>query len=248
MIRAIHIEDEPHIVELLNDLVTRHCADLVKLYGNASSPIEAVELISKINPQLVYLDIELKNGNAFQLLDSLKEFKFEIIFITAFNDFAVKAFRHNAADYILKPIDISELRTATLKAVNKINNSSYVNKESETIKYLKANLGTKKIGLPVADGIIFINTDDIIHGEAKGSYSIITLANGQKITATKNLKDIEAMLPDSSFLRVHHSWIINLKYIKKYYRGKNSYMEMEDGSTVAVSIRKKGTFLDMFGT
>lgn len=247
MVKAIHIEDEPGIVQLLKDLINEHCSDFVQLCGSASSPEQAVKLINAIRPELIYLDIELKNGNAFDLLESIKDFKFEVIFITAFNDFAVRAFRLNATDYILKPIDIEELKSATIKAVNRINDSQFINKESETIKYLKANFGTKKIGLPVDDGIVFTSTDEIIHAEAKGGYTVITLSDGKKIISTKNLKDVESLLPESSFLRVHHSWIINLKYLKKYYRGKNSYMEMEDGSTIAVSIRKKGNFLDIFG-
>ena len=106
------------------------------------------------------------------------------------------------------------------------------------------NLNKIKVGIPVADGILFIKTDEIVRMEANGSYTIFYLSGGNKITATKNLKDFESILPEDIFFRVHHSWIINLKYLRKYYRGKNSYMEMEDGSTVAVSIRKKGKFLD----
>jgi len=114
----------------------------------------------------------------------------------------------------------------------------------ETLRQLKLSLTAQKVGLPVADGIVFINADDIIRVEAKGSYSIFYLTNKQKVTSTKSLKDLEFILPETSFIRVHHSWMVNIKYLKKYFRGKNGYMEMDDGSTVMVSIRKKGEFLD----
>ena len=247
MIDAIHIEDEPGIIELLKNMLKSYCADSVRLVGSAKNCKDALILIKLKKPQLVYLDIELNQGNAFELLEQLHknhELDFQVIFITAFNEYAVKAFRHNAADYLLKPISITELQEATAKAVDKIIHSSGNENVMDVLKQLKINFESHKIGLPVADGVIFINADEIISAEAKGSYTILYLNSGKTFTATKNLKDIEQVLPETFFLRVHHSWIINVKYLKKYYRGKNSYMEMEGGSTVMVSIRKKSRFLD----
>jgi two-component system LytT family response regulator len=247
MINAVHIEDEPRNIELLASLVKEHCSDMVNLVGNARNVKDAISLIRSKKPKLIYLDIELNQGNAFDLLQKLKEhdeFDFQVIFITAFNEYAVKAFRFNAVDYLLKPISIVELKDATLKVVNKITQSSGNDHVLEAIRLLKPNFNTYKTGLPVVDGVVFINTEEIIKAEAKGSYSTLHLSNNKKITTTKNLKDLEDILPGSLFIRVHHSWIINIKYLKKYYRGKNSYMELEDGSTVAVSVRKKGKLLD----
>lgn len=243
MIKAVHIEDEPRNIDLLSRLIKSNCSDVVTIIGNAGNIPDAVNLINKTEPQLVYLDIELNNGNAFELLDELKGFSFQVIFITAYNEYAVKAFRYNAVDYLLKPISIIELKEATAKAVEKINKAGGNENILEALKELRINLKYQKIGLPVTDGIVFINTEDIIRCEAKGSYSILYMANKKNITSTKNLKDLEAMLPTPNFVRVHHSWLINTKYLKKYYRGKNSYMEMEDGSTVAISLRKKVDFL-----
>jgi two-component system LytT family response regulator len=249
MITAIHVEDEPRNIELLEELIKTHCAGMVTMCGNARNNKDAVALIKAVKPQLVYLDIELNDGNSFQLLEDLVEaglLNFQVIFITAFNDYAVKAFRYNALDYLLKPISSQELREATAKAVHKINNELENGKVLELLKQLRSNLAPSKLALPVNDGIVFIDTGEIIKIEAKGSYSLIYPADGKKITSTKTLKDIEDQLPESHFLRVHHSWVINLKYLKKYFRGKNGYMEMEDGSTVQVSIRKKNKFLDLF--
>jgi len=247
MINAIHIEDEPRNIELLESLVKIHCSDIVNLVGNAGNNRDAIALIRNKKPQLVYLDIELNRGNAFELLEELHnsgELDFQVIFITAFNEYAVKAFRYNAIDYLLKPISIDELKEATMKALNRINQQSGNENILMALNQLKINLNISKVGIPVADGVLFTKTDDIVRMEAKGSYTILYLADGKKITSTKNLKDFEAILPEGIFFRVHHSWIINLKFLRKYYRGKSSYMEMEDGSTVSVSIRKKGKFLD----
>jgi len=247
MISAIHIEDEPRNIELLESLVKAHCNDLVNLVGNARNTRDALALIRNKKPQLVYLDIELNRGNAFELLEELHntgELDFQVIFITAYNEYAVKAFRYNAIDYLLKPISIDELKEATLKALNKINQLTGNENILMALNQLKINLNITKVGIPVADGVLFTKTDDIVRMEAKGSYTILYLADGKKITSTKNLKDFETILPEGIFFRVHHSWIINLKFLRKYYRGKSSYMEMEDGSTVSVSIRKKGKFLD----
>lgn len=248
MITAVHIEDEPRNIELLDSLIKIHYPAVIDMKASATNLQEAYLLIKKIKPQLVFLDIELNRGNAFELLDKLNNsigINFQVIFITAFNEYAVKAFRLNAVDYILKPISTDELKQAVNKAVEKINDSSTDQDHvANFLRQLQDNIVNKKIAIVVAEGVEFYNSDDIIRIEARGSYSTFYLLNREKITSTKNLKDIEHMLPEISFLRVHHSWIINIKYLKKYYRGKNSYIEMEDGSTVAVSIRKKGKFLD----
>ncbi len=244
MIRAVHIEDEPRNIELLENLIKTHCSELITLDGNARNIKDAIALIKNKRPQLVYLDIELNQGNAFELLEELSEFDFQVIFITAFNEYAVKAFRINAVDYLLKPISINELKEATAKAILKINQSLSGNENLiKVIKQFKSDAGVQKIGVPVSDGLLFISCEEITHIEAKGSYSIIYLTNCKQITCTKNLKFLENMLPDNLFLRVHHSWVVNLKYLKKYFRGKNGYIEMENGTTVPVSIRKKGKFL-----
>jgi two-component system LytT family response regulator len=243
MIKAVHIEDEPRNIELLETMIQQHCADDVTLIGNAKNIPDAIKLINRVKPDLVYLDIELNKGNAIELLEQLADINFQVIFITAYNEYAVKAFRHNAVDYILKPISIAELKDATTKAVVKINSLSVKTDIVKVLKDLKSNFSHHKIGLPVTDGVIFINKDEIVSCEAKGSYTIVALENKKKITCSKTLKELEQLLPESNFIRVHNSWVINTRFLKKYYKGKNSYMEMEDGSTVAISFRKKGEIL-----
>lgn len=248
MIRAIHIEDEPRNQALLQSLIASHCADSVTIVGTAGSIQEGYDLIKKERPQLVYLDIELNQGNAFELLEKVQQnmgIQFEIIFITAFSEYAIKAFKQNAVDYILKPISTEELRNATAKAVEKITYTKAGQNILAVLSQFKQENTASKIGLPVSDGLFFVKTDDIIRVEAKGNYTQVYLVEDKNIIATKKLKDIECLLPVPHFIRVHNSWIVNNKHLKKYYRGKSSYLEMDDGSTVPVSIRKKGDFLDM---
>jgi len=248
MITAVHIEDEPRNIELLQTLLDKHCSDTIRLIGNAKNLPDAYTLIKTKAPQLVYLDIELNQGNGFELLEKLQNsigINFEIIFITAFNEYAIKALRQNAVDYILKPISTIELIQATEKAVQKINSAADNKNIISLLKELHNYNTVTKIGIPVTEGLEFVNADEIIKIEAKGSYTNIHLLNNTKIVCTKTLKDIEALLPGKQFIRVHNAWVVNTARLKKYYRGKNSYMEMEDGSTVPVSIRKKSDFLDL---
>jgi two-component system, LytTR family, response regulator len=244
MIKAVHIEDEPRNIELLTELVHEHCSG-IEMIGNAKNVADAIQLIKEKRPQLLYLDIELNQGNTFELLEQLKEedLHFHVIFITAFNDYAVKAFRYNAVDYLLKPISITELKEATERAAERIKKSDGNGNIFEALKELKFNFSSHRIGLPVADGVVFVNTDDIVRCEAKGGYTLVYLSNKKNITCAKTLKELEDVLTGSNFARVHNSWIINTKFLKKYYRGKNSYMEMDDGSTVTISLRKKTDIL-----
>src|SRR5882757_6214004 len=174
MITAVHIEDEPRNIELVQTLLDKHCSDIIKLIGNAKNLPDAYTLIKAKTPQLVYLDIELNQGNGFELLEKLQNsigINFEIIFITAFNEYAIKALRQNAVDYILKPISTIELIQATEKAIQKINNTADNKNIISLLKELHNYNTVTKIGIPVTEGLEFVNADEIIKIEAKGSYT-----------------------------------------------------------------------------
>jgi two-component system, LytTR family, response regulator len=246
VIDAIIIDDEPKNVEVLENLLNTHCSHLVRLRGSASCISSAMQLIQKQKPQLIYLDIELSDGNAFELLEKVEHFRFLVIFITAFNEYAVKAFRSNAIDYLLKPISHQELLEATEKAFERINNITGKENILKVLKQITTAAPIHKIPLTVADGVIYIKPEEIIRIEAKSNYSILYLTNEDKITCIKTLKEILHLLPENIFLRVHHSWVINTAHLKKYYRHKESYIQMEDGATVPVSIRKKEKLISFF--
>jgi two-component system LytT family response regulator len=247
MTKAVIIEDEENNIELLTTLINTHCSDMVSIEGYATNVADAIRLIHTKQPQLIYLDIELEQGNAFELLNKIEDLDLKIIFVTAYSNYAVKAFRYHALDYILKPINIQELKEATEKGVAGSGKNDAAMIMLEEMKKLRADLIVNKVGLPVIDGILFIDLQEIIKIEATGNHSVVYLSNSKKMTILKPLKEIEKLLPENYFLRVHNSWIINNRYLKKYFRGKNNYLEMDDGSTVPVSLRKKKSILDFSG-
>jgi two-component system, LytTR family, response regulator len=246
MLNAVIIEDEQKNINLLQNMLKANCSESVTITGSATNITDAIELINNVHPHLVYLDIELNDGNAFDLLAELGNKNLQVIFITAFNEYAVKAFRLNAVDYLLKPISAAELKEATDKATQKINSAAGNIDILKILKQFTTSASNSKLAVAVTDGLLYFDYDEIIRIEAKSNYSILFLKNGKSITCIKTMKEIEKMLPENHFLRVHHSWIINLDYIKKYYRNKNGYIEMTDGSTVAISTRKKNRLMSIF--
>jgi two-component system, LytTR family, response regulator len=247
MITAIHVEDEPRNIDLLQSIVTQYLSSKIKLLGSATNLNDAKQLIQQTEPQLVFLDIELNKTNAFELLNSLDKISFEIIFITAFNEYAVKAFRLNAIDYLLKPISIDELHEATEKAIQKIESGNMNNSNLlEAIKTLANAANTQKLALPIGNGIEFFSLAEIIKFEANGAISFVYTKAGKKIAVNKMFKDLEELLPSNIFFRVHNSWIINTQMIRKIKKGKQSFIEMEDNSIVEIATRKKDAFLKLF--
>ncbi|MFC4261699.1 LytR/AlgR family response regulator transcription factor [Ferruginibacter yonginensis] len=246
MIRAIHIEDEPGIVELLSNMLNLYYPNKIEILGNASTLDEATNLIDDLKPDLIFCDIQLEDGNAFQIFEKIKYLSFEIIFLTAFDEFAFKAIKYGACDYILKPINPDDLVTALNKVSNRIKTKQNSEATNQILKYLKANKELKRISLPVTDGIIFEKTDDIMYLEADGNYTHLTMCDGKKIVTIKQLKDMEDAFSPVIFFRVHNSWIVNLNFIKKYFKGINSYLEMIDGKTIPISIRRKSKFLEIW--
>jgi two-component system, LytTR family, response regulator len=248
MIKAIHIEDEPRNVLLLDSLIKENCSKKINIIATATNVTDAIEIIRIHSPQLVFLDIELNNGNSFDLLNELgNAINFEIIFITAYNQYAIKAFRLHAIDYLLKPISINELIEATEKAIKKIDTKSNFQVDKfQSLKMLQTSLIIQKIGLPIKVGIEFFLITDIIKFRTKGSISIMYLKNNKQILIYKSLKELEDNLPKRIFFRVHTSWLINVQLVKKFYKGANAYLVMEDDSIVEVSVRKKTDFLEMF--
>jgi two-component system, LytTR family, response regulator len=245
--RALIIDDEPKNVRILKKLLEDYCPQIV-VTGEAGDARAAYTTIRELKPELVFLDIEMPYGNAFDLLDKLLPVDFEIIFITAFDDYTLKAFKYSALDYLLKPVDIDELKAAVKKAAEKIAGKSINLQLGNLLSNLKSNQAIlQKIALPSADGIIFINVEEIIRCEASGNYTIIYADSKEKITASKTIKDYEELLPPSIFCRIHNSHIINLNRIKKYHSGRGGFVVMDDGTSIEVASRRRDEFLAKFG-
>lgn len=241
MIRTIIVDDEKHCIDRLTTLLKEHFAEEVELIATASSVEEGVVCVKKQKPDLLFLDVQINDKTGFDLLKSLENPGFDLIFTTAFEKYAVQAFRFSAIDYLLKPVEAEELSSAIEKIIHKKTKDNLSLRIEELIK----NTGSqsKKIGLPTLNGIVFIPVADIVRCEADSNYTDIFLKNKQKITSSKTLKEFEDLLTDYNFYRVHNSFLVNLDCVKSYNKGKGGSLQLSDGSTVEVSTRRKDDLL-----
>ena len=247
MIDAIIVDDEPKNVKILKALLSEYCPE-VRVVGEASSAEEAANVINENKPDVVFLDVEMPYGNAFDLLDKLKPVDFEIIFVTAFDDYTLKAFRYSAIDYLLKPVNIDELKAAVEKATSQKNMKNMNLQLNNLLFNLHKNADSPaRIAITSHDGFSFVSINEIMRCEAKGNYTYIFTADHQKHISSRNIKAYEDMLPSSIFFRIHHSHIINIGYVKKYHKGRGGTVEMEDGTMIEVATRRKNEFLALFG-
>jgi two-component system LytT family response regulator len=241
MLTAIIVDDKKANIETLGLLVRNYCP-VLEISGTATFVEDAYTLINKVRPDIVFLDIEMTDGTGFDLLHKFDELFFEVIFTTAYNQYAVQAFREKALDYLLKPVDIAALQDAVGKAEKQI---KLKQANTNLIQYLKqSKLPTvDKISIPTLDGFLFISYQEIIRCEASGSYTNFYLSDGRKVIASMRLKECEDILPDRVFFRVHHSHIVNLNFVSKYVRGRGGYLLLQDGSTADVAVARKDSFL-----
>ena len=207
--------------------------------------LSAFEAITNKEPDLVFLDIEMPNGNAFDLLEKFKTINFNIIFTTAYDHYAIKAIKFSAIDYILKPIDPEELITAVKRFEDRAGQKATLDKHFKTLlSNVRPENKLKKVGIPDGDGLIFINLSDIIRCDSDGNYTFFILTSGKKIIASRTLGEYEQMFADDNFFRIHRSHLINLEHVKKYIKGEGGYVVMSDNSQVEVSRRNKTDFLE----
>jgi two-component system LytT family response regulator len=243
MIRTVLVDDEIDSIRVLQKLLETYCPSIT-IVGKADGVETATHVIQTAHPDLVFLDIEMTQGNAFDLLNGLQPFSFQVIFVTAFDNYAVRAFKYSAVDYLLKPVDIDDLRAAVERVSGKFQEKNVM----EQMKILLDNVGTfqvsqQKMAVPTLHGLTFVAIRDIVRFEAKGSYTVIHLDGQEGIMATRNIKEYEDLLPDSIFCRIHNSHIINLHKIQKYQKGRGGYVTMDDGSYIEVAIRRREEFL-----
>ena len=238
MIKAIIVDDEPYCCESLGTLLQRFCPD-VQVADICYNGISALKAIKEVEPQLVFLDIEMPKMNGFELLEKLGEINFQLIFTTSYDQYAIKAIRFSALDYLLKPVDRDELQSAVQRVALRLRNPL-----PEQIEILLQKLNhpatpVAKIAIPTLEGLHMIAVESIISCTADSNYTNLHLKNKQKVIASRTLKEIEEMLEDFSFARVHHSFLINLNEVEKYVRGEGGYVLMTDGSSIDVSRSRK---------
>jgi two-component system LytT family response regulator len=244
MIRAIIVDDELGARESLSKMLEKNCKQ-VEIVAKVDSMASAYEAISAKEPDLVFLDIEMPNGNAFDLLEKFREINFNIIFTTAYDHYAIKAIKFSAVDYILKPIDPEELVQAVKRFEERAGQKTSLDKQFKTLlSNVRTENKLKKVGIPDGDGLIFINLSDIIRCDSDGNYTFFILTSGKKIIASRTLGEYEQMFADDNFFRIHRSHLINLEHVKKYIKGEGGYVVMTDNSQVEVSRRNKTDFLE----
>ncbi|MFN4146944.1 MAG: LytR/AlgR family response regulator transcription factor [Runella sp.] len=245
MIRALIIDDEPESIDVLEIELNHYCPE-VKVIGKCYSAEEGLIQITTTKPDLVFLDISMPFMSGFELLEKLNDIDFDVVFVTAYDDFALTAFEFCALDYLLKPVAGDRL----LKTIERLkkNQKKYFNKQlldflSTTI--YGAGQIPKTIAFPTLHGVDFIKTDEILYAEADGAYIHVFLTNQKKIFISKTLKEFERLVENLNFIRIHHSYIVNLKFIKKYIRGEGGTIVLSDGTSLQVSRANKMKVLSL---
>ena len=240
--KAIIIDDEPRARKVLTTLLEENCPK-VEILNTAADVPEGVKSINRYKPDIVFLDIEMPGYSGFELLDFFQEITFQIIFTTAYSEYAIQAFHVSAIDYLLKPIQIDQLVHAVEKAEQQISFSQ----TAEKLEALKTNLNAegqvRKIALPVANGLLFVETLDIIYLKAEGSYTQIHLVQGPKLLVSKKLKEFEKLLQNPSFFKSHRSYLINLDHVQQYVRQDGGYIVMKNQDVVSIAKDRRDDLL-----
>jgi len=239
---AILVDDMPQALEMLhNDVSNNHQS--IKIIGTANSVVSAAKLLRKEQPDILFLDIMLGDGTGFDILEIIPNLTSKIIFITASDEFAIRAFKFAAIDYVLKPYSDEELNNAIVKAIN------YIRPKNEQLSVLQESISTpnllpKKISLHTLDKIIVVALEEIIRCKSDNNYTTFYFENGSKLMVTKTLKFYADLLKENSFLRVHQSHLVNTKYIKEFIKADGGYLVLKDKSTVPVSVRKRAEVVE----
>lgn len=242
MYRAIIIDDEAKARRVLHELITEHCPQ-IEIVAEAEDVPSAVKAIQLNKPDIVFSDIDMPNYDGFQLLDFVDKADFELIYCTAHNDFALKAFEVSAIDYLVKPIQVSLLIKAAEKAMRLRDATSSITQRLDTLKENLRGTTLKKIALPVSDGLHFVELAEIIYLEADGAYTHVVLKDNKKILISKKLKEFESMLSgNKNFFRIHRSYLINTDSIKQYVRSDGGYLLMSNNDTIPVARERKDDF------
>ncbi|AWO01058.1 DNA-binding response regulator [Chitinophaga alhagiae] len=243
MINAIIVDDEAHCVERLQMLLATHCGEKVRLLDSCSSIVQAEQRILQLAPELVFLDVQLEGRTGFELLQKINAPSLRVIFTTAYEQYAVTAFRFSAVDYLLKPVGPSELVNSVDKLISSLDQQEAALKYEALFHNLQAGAGGKKIALPTQEGLEFVNINEVVRCQASGNYTQFFLSDGRHLMVSRTMKEFEELLEKHNFFRVHYSHLVNLDYVKKYNRGKGGYVLLADNSELEVSVRRKEAFL-----
>ena len=243
MIRAIIVDDEFSAIKSLKWEIEKFCKG-IEVSNYYTNPVDAIEGINLLKPDCVFLDIEMPEMDGFRLLRHLRFRDFELVFTTAYDNYAIKAFKQEAIDYLLKPVDTDDLLTA----VERIRQKKSKNMIGEELKKMISELRQNedhKIPLSFANKTLYVNTGDITYCKSDGNYTEVNLKDGGQEVISKKLKDVEELIGNMNFVRVHHSYLVNMDYIKEYVKIDGQYLILEDGSNIPVSRSKKADLLHL---
>lgn len=245
MIKAIIIDDEKNCIEMLEWLLETYCPN-VQLIGTCNSGELGIETIKIMRPDLVFLDIEMPKMNGFDVLEQLKQIHFEVVFTTAYDNFAVRAFKYAALNYLLKPIDPDDLQKTIHRMSEKLSSPSREQMDLLFQNLLNPKSQVERIALSTEDGLVFVHTSSIAYCKAESNYTFVVLADGKRILVAKTLKEIDETLSGKDFFRIHNSFLVNINHILKFVRGDGGYVVMIDKTEITVSRNKKDEFFQMF--
>lgn len=245
-IKAIIVDDEQHCIDALQTMLAKKCPEVTVL-GGVNSVKQAKELIDEMHPDIVFLDVEMPHQNGFELLKLFDRINFDIVFTTAYEQYALKAIKFNALDYLLKPFSVKELQDAVQKCISR-KHAQPAEVGSSPLDVFLQNMKTlhqthKKIALPTINGLVFMPVQNIVRCESTGNYTRIFFTDKKNLMVSRPLKEFEELLTDVDFFRVHNSHLINLQQMQSYIQGEGGFALMSDGTQVEVSRRRKADFL-----
>jgi two-component system, LytTR family, response regulator len=244
-INCIIIDDEEKNVKLLQNILEIHCRQL-KVIGTSTSAKNGLLLIEELQPQLVFLDVEMPYLNGFDLLQKLEPLSFEVIFVTAYSHYAVEAFEHHATGYITKPINSEKLINTVQVAIKRIEEKAINRNLFTLLEQNTKQAAPDKIPLSTSNGLLFVKISEIMYCESSGNYTHFYMCNDKKIVVSRQLGEYEKLLPENNFTRIHDKYIINLNYIKEYIKGSGGEVVLENGREIPVATRRKEDFLARF--
>lgn len=244
MIKAVIIDDSPDIRDLHKSLLQRYFPE-ISVDGMAESVVDGVKLIQSVKPQLVFLDIELTDGTGFQILQQVKPYGFALIFVTAFNDFAIQAIKFSALDYILKPVNEFEFKQAVERALGSLESQKNSQQITNFFEHYEHQSQAKKIILKTVQDIHLVDISDIAYCKSDNTYTSFYLVSGQRIVVSTPLKNYDEMLADYQFFRPHQSFIVNLNQVTKIDKTDGGFMVLKDGTEIPISQRRKASLLQI---
>jgi two-component system, LytTR family, response regulator len=245
MINCVIIDDEAKNIKLLQNMLAMHCPS-VKILATDTDSKNGLVIIEELQPQLVFLDIEMPYLNGFDLLKKLEPVNFEVIFVTAYSNYAVQAFECNATGYITKPVNSEKLVAAVNTAVKRIEDKNINKNLFSLLEQNTRQAVPDKIPLSTSNGLVFVKLTDIMYCESSGNYTNFYLGDEKKIMVSRQLGEYEKLLPEVNFIRIHDKYIINLSYIKEYIKGSGGEVILENDKEIPVATRRKEDFMSRF--